>query len=1242
MAVRLICISGPVLRTSVLVLASFLSLLPSTGLAQCSLSCNQNLQISLDVSGQVLITPQIIAPSAQTSCPGALEVKLYNAFGVLLPNPLTCANIGTDVTATVRHLQSGNSCSGTLTVQDALAPVLSCANKFIWCNQDPSPYETGFPALSDNCTPANNLVVNWFDDETSFPCGVFQNGVPVAKRIDRSWVAEDAAGNTATCLQHIWLKHITIADVTFPPHHNNFVLPALSCGQDPEDLDLTGRPTVEGIPVDISTICELSVLYSDQTINICPPAGITILRTWTAVDFCSGALSNRVQFIKVEDVVAPTITPPADLTVGTDGFLCTGSALLPPASTFDSCSPVTTLPAWDFGSGYGPFHGIPEGTHTVVYTATDACGNSASASMRVTVVDQSPPQAICPASLQVSLSSGGTAYLPAATLDAGSSDNCSAVTLSVSRDGDNFFPAIELSCADLGLPVLLSLKVTDAVGLENLCTVDVTARDFLKPLLQCPADVTLSCLQDPADLSLTGQATATDNCLMQSLGFVDVNDISSCHIGTVSRTWKATDAAGNTKTCVQHIALNVLSTVMVTFPANTTVNDCAGNGLVPPALSGQVSISGQFCSPLSITYTDQLFNVPPPSCFRVLRSWKVIDWCVYSPNGGQAGIWEHTQVIDVADQTAPVLTIPDDLIVSADPASCQASLVLPDAGASDCSPVVTISHNSQYATLAGKNASGLYPPGLHLITFTAADACGNTAQKTLFIVVKDSTLPVAVCQSGVSVQMQSGGFAMLTAAQVNGGSSDNCTPAAELVLSVSSDTFVCQQVGIQPVVLTVTDAEGNSSTCTALINVQDPTQICSGGISHVIEGDIRTETGDTVRMIPVQLLADGFSEWTDCDTTGHFFFDDVPGGNLYHLKPRNNALWLNGLTTYDLVLISKHILGLQALDSPYKMIAADANKSGSVTTSDIVQLRKLILGILDTVPGNTSWRFVPSGYTFDNPQNPFAAPFPEEIIYPGLDTSYMGQDFVGFKVGDMNNTTDAAHARSPGDTLYVYVPDIPWVSGSALALPVCLPGWKGLDGFQFELHFDPELFDIARLVFSDPGLLGEANIFRRVAGSIAVSWNPVTEPRPESGDTLLFTVYGSARQNTGTVFAVRLSEDRLVAEAYRGDNAAATVLQLQFAGAEKQRALARAHTNRPNPFTESTEIPFYLALPGEASLDVADVLGRVVYAAKRSFPAGEQVWEIGRLDLPGAGLYTYRLRWQNGVVHGGKMVLLSR
>lgn len=115
----------------------------------------------------------------------------------------------------------------------------------------------------------------------------------------------------------------------------------------------------------------------------------------------------------------------------------------------------------------------------------------------------------------------------------------------------------------------------------------------------------------------------------------------------------------------------------------------------------------------------------------------------------------------------------------------------------------------------------------------------------------------------------------------------------------------------------------------------------------------------------------------------------------------------NGVTTYDLVLISKHILGIAPISSPYKLIAADANFDGAVTTADIVLLRQLILGIIPELPHKQSWRFVRKDYQFPNPANPFVPPFPDRYYVKPADTALPGQFyFTGVKIGDVNDSAD--------------------------------------------------------------------------------------------------------------------------------------------------------------------------------------------------------------------------------------------
>ena len=85
------------------------------------------------------------------------------------------------------------------------------------------------------------------------------------------------------------------------------------------------------------------------------------------------------------------------------------------------------------------------------------------------------------------------------------------------------------------------------------------------------------------------------------------------------------------------------------------------------------------------------------------------------------------------------------------------------------------------------------------------------------------------------------------------------------------------------------------------------------------------------------------------------------------------------------------------MNSPYKIIAADANKSGNVTALDLIEIRKLILGINTRFPNNTSWRFVDQNYSFPDPFNPFNSPFPEEVWIDSVSHEVNTVNFVGCK-----------------------------------------------------------------------------------------------------------------------------------------------------------------------------------------------------------------------------------------------------
>ncbi|MCO6486349.1 MAG: hypothetical protein J5I41_11305, partial [Saprospiraceae bacterium] len=102
-------------------------------------------------------------------------------------------------------------------------------------------------------------------------------------------------------------------------------------------------------------------------------------------------------------------------------------------------------------------------------------------------------------------------------------------------------------------------------------------------------------------------------------------------------------------------------------------------------------------------------------------------------------------------------------------------------------------------------------------TWTATDDCGNQAVMTQIVTVQDNTPPIAQCRN-TTLYLDGNGEATLNPADIDNGSSDNCSP---VILTPAKTTFGCQDKGANNIILTVTDDCGNSATCLAIVTVLD-------------------------------------------------------------------------------------------------------------------------------------------------------------------------------------------------------------------------------------------------------------------------------------------------------------------------------------------------------------------------------------------------------------------------------------
>ena len=531
--------------------------------------------------------------------------------------------------------------------------------------------------------------------------------------------------------------------------------------------------------------------------------------------------------------------------------------------------------------------------------------------------------------------------------------------------------------------------------------------------------------------------------------------------------------------------------------------------------------------------------------------------------------------------------------------------------------------------------SGEFPFGSHEFEVSVRDDCGNVGFEVVEFTITDAKAVAPICIASLSVDLspvdedQDGtidnGIVTVWASDFITSEVTDCSlpitysihRAAEVDAGIdipspgqTSLTVTCDDFEVVVVYVYAWDAAGNGDRCEALLLITGFEDLCSPTIGNDfanIAGWIATEEGRALARVGILLSGNQTTESFSSEE-GIYSFDGLEKGADYSLVPILDEEHNNGVSTFDIVLISKHILGIEPLDSPYKLIAADVNRSNNVTTLDLIQIRKLILNITTEFSNNTSWRFVEERYQFPDPTKPWLESLPEAININDLQDDFGNKDFIAIKTGDVNldakTNSNESTTRQLDGLFRIHADDIIVEPSTITEIPLHVSDLNDIDGLQFTLEMAPSL----ELISIKNGLIQDKHLgLKHISdGIIMLSWDKVGRLNQKQEGVLL-TLEVQTTNPVKLSDAIQLSSRYTKAEAYprqSGIDDRPMDIALEFGGKTITASGFKLYQNVPNPYISSTVIGFELPSASKVLLKIYDVEGKLIKTIEGEYDKG--------------------------------------
>ena len=574
--------------------------------------------------------------------------------------------------------------------------------------------------------------------------------------------------------------------------------------------------------------------------------------------------------------------------------------------------------------------------------------------------------------------------------------------------------------------------------------------------------------------------------------------------------------------------------------------------------------------------------------------------------------------------------------------ACSAELVTLTASATtDCANGTSLIFNYQIdenndgsIDMSGSSneVSDTFSLGEHRIIFTVIDECNDTLTCEYIFTLEDTEPPVPICINGLATAiMLPSGMLNLSASDFESGSSfDNCTSYQNLNFSFSSDinddTLLvnCSMIissNIIPLEIWVTDEAGNQDYCITYVVIQDPNYACI--VDPPLSTGIFANTTEGVELCDFDVCVNNVDCYSIHSVGPFSLFAVLEDGDLISLNKEDDPL--NGVTTFDKVLMARHILGVQPFTSLFDSLAADVNQSSTITTLDLVLIQSVILQINTEFPNGKSW-----------------VSSPAELVYNSFDN----HEFTAVKLGDLNGSaspnTGCLHdggypseTRNLDESLQLFTSNQFLEKGKSYTIPIYAENFQDLLGGQFTLNFVNDKISIEEVLTGELDALNKESfgLTQLNEGTLLCSW---TKGLAESLDASkpLFELKITATENTALRQVLEINSSTLKAEAYKEIESGYGFLDIQFDVLEK---VTEGVEVIPNPFTNFTNISFTNSAVGQVELNVFDLSGKRIFSQQKNMDKGFQKIRIEKIHLPSKGIYFYEIKTKNKV-YSGKII----